>query len=58
MTSIKERKIMRKEDAGHILDNLWETEEEDALHKMCMKQIGIGMLKFLHHSKEQLQELS
>ena len=37
------RKIMWKEDAECVLENLWETEEEDALHKMFAKQIGRGM---------------
>ena len=58
MTLIKELKTMRIEDTECILENFWETEEEDALHKMFLKQIGRGMLFFLRHSKEQLKELS
>ena len=58
MTLIKELKTMRKEDAEHILERFWETEEEDALHKMFLKQIGREMPFFLHYSKEKLKKLS
>ena len=36
--SRSERKIISKEDAVHILDNLWDADEEDALHNMFLKQ--------------------
>ena len=32
------RKVTSKEDAMHILDNLWDADEEDALHKIFLKQ--------------------
>ena len=35
--SRSEWKIMSKEDAVHILDNLWDADEEYALHKMFLK---------------------
>ena len=59
MTSIKDQKIKWKEDAEHILDNLWDAEEEDALCKMFLEQASKGgTLSFLSHPKEELQELS
>ena len=54
-----EKRIIEKEDAVHILDNLWDADEEDALYKIFLKQASKqGMLEFLLHSKEELQELS
>ena len=56
--SRSERKIIAKEDAVHILDNLWDANEEDALYKIFLKQASEqGTLDFLLCSKEELQEL-
>ena len=56
--SRSEQKIMWKKDAEHILENLWETEEEDALHEISMKLATRGILKFLRYSGEELLDLS
>ena len=50
-----EREIIAKEDAVHILDNLCDADEEDALYKIFLKQASKqGMLDFLLHTKEVL----
>ena len=57
--SRSERKVIAKEDAMHILVNLWDTEEENALHKMFLKhESKQGILDFLLCTKEALQKLS
>ena len=52
LLSVTEQNATWKEDAEHIVENLWWTEEEDALHKMFMKQATRGTQQFLRHSKE------
>ena len=54
------RKESLKEDIKHVLEELWDAEEEEPLYKIfsreCMNARGIQ--KILRHSKAQIQEVS
>ena len=47
-----------KEDVKHLLEELWDAEEKDALYKIFTKESKKGTQKVLSYSKEELQDLS
>ena len=53
------RKEALKEDIKHVLEELWDAEEEDPFCKNFKRKCANakGMKKILRHSKAKLQEL-
>ena len=53
----EQRKGALKEDTKHLLEELWNTDEEETSHKIFMRETSKGTHKVLRYSKEMLNEI-
>ena len=60
MTTITSRKAALKEDINHVLEELWDAEEEEPFHKIFSRLYmnEKGTHKILRCSNAQLEEIS
>ena len=52
------RKAVLKEDVRHLLEELWDIEEDDMFYKFFTRYTNRGMQQFINCSKDELQDLS
>ena len=58
MTTRSEIKASVKEDINHVLEEMWDAEEEEPFFKIFTRECKKGMQKVLRCSETELQDLS